>query len=60
MLKAIKDWAVSRLKEGSTYAGGGLLATVAAAAHLNPASLQSIGAVIALLLGGGLVAHKQG
>lgn len=55
MLKKIIKWLGARLKERSTYAGLGVIATVAGAPALG-VQIDHIGQAVTLIVGGGLVA----
>jgi hypothetical protein len=55
MFKKILKWLGARLKERSTYAGIGMIATVAGAPALGM-QIDHVGQAVALITGGGLMA----
>ena len=55
MFKKILKWLGARLRERSTYAGLGVITTVAGAPALG-VQIDHVGAAVAMIVGGGLAA----
>ncbi|SDC31359.1 hypothetical protein SAMN05444678_102276 [Sphingomonas sp. YR710] len=56
-MKSILNWLGRKVKEPSTYVGLATIATVAGAPAAG-AQIGAVGQAVALILGGGLVAHS--
>lgn len=57
-MKKILKWLSARAKEPSTYAGVAVIASIAGAPEVGQ-KIGQVGSALALILGGGLIAHPS-